>query len=934
MIIQLSPVIAAYIPLPGSPEKPSTPSIIKGLASNKPLPSPPMVPNMTHDLMEASRSLIDASEKCLRRSPPDRTDGEEDWPSLFPERPTTPFTLRQMTHPTAALPSHLTTGEKKRYSLMTAHRAEEPMIGDARSAETKYSTSKHSIARKPLTPPKDYPPSKLASQPSCSVGTAAVDNYEAEAKSFPEPRQTRTSTLRARLSAGSVISNESGASAKGVGFTDFTKDPSNNITTRSARSRRAPAKIIAGSRRPTSRQDSRQSLRGDFRALNSAGDIEKECKNMAFDVDKNENNVLEIKPADVMKIDDQVTPRKSSIPVMNKSLPGLAVKDISSHRSKSTKVRSALLDLPSAETPGKVFSIFDDGLPTVPGSTQYSQLPVAANTSANTFSRAEIYRVKRLSENLAGHGPTLKISASAEHIIMGKETDKENTPKTGVKQDDDLRRAVMMESHTRKLVRIATKMSAGGRPSSSDDTPQSNARRGDLKNKERSMKARSDDLDGAQRKEKLRHSDSVKSVTSLEATKSSVNDEDPFYAAHFTNVDRERVRSSPKAGENLGLYNKAASNKEGRSWNSAVPKQDIGSVDNGIEIGLQIGSGPNEAPGKPSSEATRGSGNCGNFETALKKPTQGIQQSKEMNAKKAAREGQPHTPERAIQSTSGSGSSSFPLRNSSRTVHPDFTTGSGMKDPSPATLLGRAAHNPSQEFGIHQNELDGSTDLGSSQVNLQPSKTDATATTKRDSTAQSSYKSQSSFSKSTFSSRFRGIFHKRSSESTGQTSLNTSIRPTEKKEEKKPSKSTIKVSMTGSPFPATSEAQTNRRTRQPIPKQQNNQPSTQQTPLTQESYPHLSSPNIPSPAQLQLSSPTALAMSILESARHESSSPKKEKLLELGKAMVDAITQARDAEKAMEEARLAAGRAEGAYELCKGAVGGVCRAVEGLRERI
>ncbi|KAL8876749.1 MAG: hypothetical protein Q9192_008807, partial [Flavoplaca navasiana] len=56
---------------------------------------------------------------------------------------------------------------------------------------------------------------------------------------------------------------------------------------------------------------------------------------------------------------------------------------------------------------------------------------------------------------------------------------------------------------------------------------------------------------------------------------------------------------------------------------------------------------------------------------------------------------------------------------------------------------------------------------------------------------------------------------------------------------------------------------------------------------------------------------------ILESARKESSSPKKERLLSLGKIMVDSITQARDAEKAMEEAKQAARKAEVAYALCK-----------------
>ena len=51
-------------------------------------------------------------------------------------------------------------------------------------------------------------------------------------------------------------------------------------------------------------------------------------------------------------------------------------------------------------------------------------------------------------------------------------------------------------------------------------------------------------------------------------------------------------------------------------------------------------------------------------------------------------------------------------------------------------------------------------------------------------------------------------------------------------------------------------------------------------------------------------------MSLLNSARNEPNSPRKEHLLALGKAMVESITNARDAEKAMEEAKMAARNAE------------------------
>ena len=50
--------------------------------------------------------------------------------------------------------------------------------------------------------------------------------------------------------------------------------------------------------------------------------------------------------------------------------------------------------------------------------------------------------------------------------------------------------------------------------------------------------------------------------------------------------------------------------------------------------------------------------------------------------------------------------------------------------------------------------------------------------------------------------------------------------------------------------------------------------------------------------------------------------------------MVDAITQARDAEKAMEEAKQASRKAEVASALCKRSLGEVERVVKGFRNEM
>ena len=75
-------------------------------------------------------------------------------------------------------------------------------------------------------------------------------------------------------------------------------------------------------------------------------------------------------------------------------------------------------------------------------------------------------------------------------------------------------------------------------------------------------------------------------------------------------------------------------------------------------------------------------------------------------------------------------------------------------------------------------------------------------------------------------------------------------------------------------------------------------------------------------------------MELIDAARKEQSSPKKARLLELSKIVVDAITQAREAEKALEEAKHAARKAEVSYELCKKSVCDVKKVVDEWRDEM
>ena len=91
--------------------------------------------------------------------------------------------------------------------------------------------SKHSVA------PEKYDVSALAAQQSelldLSPSAAAVEKAMHESDSVGQPYQTRTSSLRARLSAGQLIPDSPATRAKTMGFTDFTTvtdDPAGTAT--------------------------------------------------------------------------------------------------------------------------------------------------------------------------------------------------------------------------------------------------------------------------------------------------------------------------------------------------------------------------------------------------------------------------------------------------------------------------------------------------------------------------------------------------------------------------------------------------------------------------------------------------------------------------------------------------------------------------------
>ena len=237
----------------------------------------------------------------------------------------------------------------------------------------------------------------------------------------------------------------------------------------------------------------------------------------------------------------------------------------------------------------------------------------------------------------------------------------------------------------------------------------------------------------------------------------------------------------------------------------------------------------------------------------------------------------------------------FPPRNSSRLVVPKYT--------SPPVSPSNTKRRSSDEFVIRQNKLGQSQGMGSSQI------VHAGGQLKRESTTGLSTSSQVSLSK-TVLSNFRGLFHKRSGD-----------HPI------KAGKPKVTVTRNGSPFPPMSEVH-------PVHRPTLASTSLRKHPTSQLNIevPTPVTPMFKSPGPSEVAAMTTLAMNLLDSARLEVSSPKKEKYLEMGRVMVDAVTQAREAEKAMVEAKHAARKAEVAYLRCAKSVGDIAKNVQEWRD--
>ena len=846
----------------------------------------------------------------------------------------------------------------------------------------------------PVVPAKDLIPSPLKP----SVRAIRSQQPVQDPKSVVEPRQTRTSSLRARLSAaqldndgptkdaGVIDSNTSTELVKGnrdsllalkeaQGRRSTTPPLGKSVRKMASRdsigSNRAPALFVGGSRRPAHprRPNSRGSHRDDYRVPSPPLPPNRPATAKPVSRGQTDGD----KHIDKGQAGSNLKPRKSSIPV-----PRMVVDRTGHGGGKIATPERKIMRLAQAKKEARdeiggiykehTFADFVNELQATPPPATYNdRIPERASDNhepsvleAIEESPQHTYQFKRLSVAAPKYGPTLKISPSAERYIMGNEADRLLNKKQSKELD------ARFNSRPASSATPVSTMKDIERPSSSPGLPRLSSRVGLIDPKVWERKAKSVDL--GQVSPYRARTDSVQSdgdyrrqnpESSAKISKASIDvSNDPFFDAPegpLSGLGEEIVTS--KAEEQSGnTIDEAA-------WISPLEKKPSRSSSSGGRDTLALDEYLPAHFQEQSIDNIKGDNlkedrqadmthppkdtPCQSFNTVVKDfapqsamstvgPTKQAPFTPEQtHGKQLHRSG--HPPRSSSRTTppdftgsknhkssplTSENSRTFPLHSDSKVIRPTSST-ADKKPPTPPKTL-------SKEFDYRQNKPGSLQGFDSSQLEVDDlalkrdsAKRDVTkreSTTKRESAAHDSHRSQSSMSMSRSKgvlSNFRGLFHKRSSNE----NLSSS---------KQPAKSKVSVNANGSPFPPISEFHPiHRPTLASAARARTSTPTannTSGTPAT--------TPSFTSPQPNEVSTSTNLAMQLLEAARIEGSSPKKERLLKLGQFMVDAITQARDAEKAMEEAKQASRKAEVASALCNRSLGEVERVVKQFRNEM
>lgn len=788
-------------------------------------------------------------------------------------------------------------------ALLAANRLSDP-FGDDAEASDPFNTNKELPCVEHLT-----------------TGSARIDSPFDTLMTVATPRQTKTSLLRARLSVGQLSSRSKTSSPPLKGRTSKVSLRSNAYDGSLAKCH-APAQFVGGSRRPglPPRPGSRNSTG------NAAG----------RSVSAASNRLPGIQPRDSLPLSSsriasnsipqpvangQVQPRKSSIPVpsnialkarsASSSGPSSALELVQNSHRSTTSIRNTVV---LTEDGSHVQCVTGTGVADAgsttnnPSVNNVADVKQAESLAVIEESPQHVHALKEVSVNATKYGASLKISADAERLIMGSPeantSDKENAS-YGKRPKGLFQRAAksVYKQPTPLVSPVSTTDRRLNRPHSSHGKLQTGTRHGVTRlDTPRNKKARSVDL--SSRLSWTSNATPNSKGTNLDGYRvsgASSNNAPFFDALDITASSTGDGFSTPLEQEEEPIITDQA------AWIPSTEERIHGTLNDVQQTpsGLsQFTSDKNSAKNASSQKQKM---------TPKRSLTAFSADVKHQNPQATGTlehvSGQQVQTPMNCNSKTPSSAGSYPPRSSSRIAHPSFTTlVSSRSSLTPEKALPAPPQEESHLEKI-QNNLGSLRGHGSARIDI----TDyghKSATQIRSSLVRTSLKSSSSqtVSKKPFAN-FRNLFNKRVSTPDSFKSESDKIYTSNKaRDTKKPEFRSGKasVAVTESPFPPIDSVPLIYRPT--LASRNRGKPSSRNS--------IASTP--PTPASM--SSTTTLAMDLLVAARDEESPPRKERLLQISKIMVNAITLARDAEKAAEDAKLAAKKADLAREVCEGLV--------------
>lgn len=760
--------------------------------SQKPLPSAPIARTSTTSPIKAGRSLLDASEKPLRRSPPGMPHRQEEWPALTPRKTSKSVTTKNREHQESPA------GSSVGASIKLGQAEKFPELGPLyHSKSGSDSPTVNQVASSAEKESEVLMPSLSSDHVQSERLMTSIDTTDVNAALFQ-----RSSIHVSHHSASSILSQTK---------TQWTKSTDSGDT------------YVSCSKSPCNES----SVRGNR--------VESHILQEVVNLPEHHSHCD--------KVDDKSENTQLAIP-----LPGL----------------EAIEESPKAD-----------------------------------------FKVRRLSTASSQIGARLKIFKSAENIIMGTKFHAENPSDSTQRrnshnlsadpnfhQQDTLETAAETDFQQEQFENITSMTDMANEPvgPSKSDFLQKSSLVGSVDDNDRN--AKTVESSHSLSTNHLRQRSAKSNILTLRK-RESFSADDPFLDWRPRNDDGKDCSSDSTIELSVPKYWKETAGRRASGIFPSLGRNSTGSINRAKSRTDQRRSNTETQSHQGLRVLSRGT--CSMESTREKSEPAGNDAIIVYQDKSADRSSVPTNPRTAF-GLEVDNRHAFPPRGSSRTIPANYTRSAKACSISP-----RVMHKPQE--AVLFNPQSGHESFVCDKSALPDF---GNGGHRRDSVARESSKSHRSSSKGVISN-IRGFFNKHTS-SSGSVHVAKAL---------KKDNSDVKIAGSGRRYPIPTDDHHAIRS-----SLSSANPSTYlgQRIDTAMRRDRPAGPSAASPVVDDIGATMATAMQLLDSVRMEENSPQKERRLELGTIMVQAITQAKEAEKAMEEAKHAARKADVAFILCKKSV--------------